>query len=434
MKKENKVKNKEEAFIKKSTLKKIFIVCGSIILIELLMILIIYLKNESKINYIDTLYNIGLIDNEYYIGAGSSNYNNSKYNDKKTYTFYNENISKKENIIAEQAKFVKYDLDLNVLWEKTFTCDYDSTFYDVIKVSDGFIAVGSYIYEEKQISLKTRDGLIVKYDNDGNFKWFKNYQILGDTEFYKVIDVSDGFIAVGQSIYENNEIGNHDIGGGIIVKYDYEGNIIWKNNFGGNKSGSFNDIVSVKDGYIVVGKDGANYGLIAKFDLKGERVWAYSTYNLYVTNYSGFNAVKLYNNELYIASSVNVSDNKDEEGNPIYSFDACIYVYNLNGKYVRKYTYSGSKDEQFTNVIVNENEVVGIGYTFSSDVYDNETGMVVRFENDGKMKKSEYVGGNNHDMLTSIIMDHEDNYLVIGYSNSFGNKKDFDVLLKKITK
>ena len=48
--------------------------------------------------------------------------------------------------------------------------------------------------------------------------------------------------------------------------FDYNGEVVWKNNFGGNKSGSFNDIVVVSDGYIVCGKDGANYGLIVKFD------------------------------------------------------------------------------------------------------------------------------------------------------------------------
>ena len=73
------------------------------------------------------------------------------------------------------------------------------------------------------------------------------------------------------------EIGNHDTGGGIIIKYDYDGNIIWTNNFGGNKSGIFNDIVKVDDGYICVGKDAYNYGMIVKFNLNGK--------NYYIINF-----------------------------------------------------------------------------------------------------------------------------------------------------
>ena len=78
------------------------------------------------------------------------------------------------------------------------------------RVDDGYIAVGSYVYEEKQLSINTRDGLIVKYDFDGNVLWSKNYQVLGDTEFKKILVLEDGFLVVGQSIYENLEIGNHD--------------------------------------------------------------------------------------------------------------------------------------------------------------------------------------------------------------------------------
>ena len=445
MKKDKKIKKEKSSVFQNKIFKKIAIVCISVVLIELLIMLIMYIKNENKISYIDTVYNMHLVDNKYYLEAGSSNFRYSKYNKKKVYKYENAEVSKGyENIVAEQAKLVKYDLEFNTLWEKTFECDYDATFYDAVAVSDGIIAVGSYIYKVDQIALKTRDGLIVKYDDDGNFKWFKNYQILGDTEFYRVIDVSDGIIAIGQSIYENNEIGNHDNGGGIIVKYDYEGNVIWKNNFGGNKSGSFNDIVVVKDGYIVCGKDGANYGLIAKFSLKGDRVWQYSTYNqnktdnLHITNNTGFNAMKLYNNELYIASSINTSDKQDEEGNPIYSFDACIYVYNLNGTFVRKYTYGGQRDDQFTNVEVGEDYIIVIGYTISNELFDNvtdkETGIIVKFSTKDKDVKAEYFGGTNRDLLTTIIQDKDGNYLVSGFSNSFGNKKDFEIITKKVEK
>ena len=247
-------------------LKIVFIIAACIVVIELIVMLIMYFRNESKINYLDTINDISLIDNSYYLGAGSSNFNGSKFNDKKTYKLYtDESKSDYRKIIAEQAKLVKYDKDMDVVWEKTFDTEYDSTFYDAVNVTDGYIAVGSYIYEYEQIDLRIRDGLIVKYDNDGNVKWFKNYQILGDTEFYKVIDVSDGVIAIGQSIYENMEIGNHINGGGIILRYSKDGELLAKNNFGGNKSGVFNDIVEVEDGYIVCGRDATNYGIVAKF-------------------------------------------------------------------------------------------------------------------------------------------------------------------------
>lgn len=420
---------------KMKIIKNIAIICVCLIIFELFIMLIMYFKNESDIKYLDTVNNISLIDNKYYLEAGSSNFRYSKYNDKKVYKFYNKENKKDERIIAEQAKLVKYDLNMNVIWEKTFDCDYDSTYFDAINVSDGIIAVGSYIYKYDQIELRTRDGLIVKYDNDGNIKWFKNYQVLGDTEFYRVIDVSDGLIAIGQSIYENMEIGNHDTGGGIIVKFDYEGNIVWKNNFGGNKSGSFNDIVVVNDGYIVCGKDGSNYGLIAKFDKKGELKWHYNTLHLIETDSLGFNAMELYDNKLYIASSANVSDEKDENNNPIYKFDAAIFVYDLNGKYVGRYKFGSDGEECFNNLIIDDNSIIAIGYTTSKDMFkgiDKQTGIIVKFDLKGKELDKTFFGGLNNDVLTTIIKDKDNNYLIGGYSNSFGNEKDIIVYYKRI--
>lgn len=417
-------KPKEKKMLK--TLKMVAIVAISVIAIELIIMLIMYFNNEKKINYLDTINNISLIDNEYYLAAGSSNFRNSKYNKKKVYKYYNDEVKAGfEKIVAEQAKLVKYDSNMKVVWEKTFDAKYDSTFYDAIKVEDGIVAVGSYIYDYSQIELRTRDGLIVKYDDNGKVQWFKNHQILGDTEFYKVIDVNDGIIAVGQSIYENMEIGNHDNGGGIIVKFDYDGNVVWENNFGGNKSGSFNDIVVVNDGYIVCGKDGANYGLIAKFSKTGEIKWHYSTLDVAITDNLGFNAIELYDNKLYIASSINYSDEKDEKGNPIYQFKGCIFVYNLNGKCIKK--YRSSNTDSFSDLIVSSNGITAIGYTTVSNEeknYANQTGGIVKFDLEGKEIVSDNWGGANFDVLTSII-DNNDNYLVVGYSNSFGNKKDF---------
>lgn len=429
-------KSKKEKKLKKilnyQTLKKVCIFAGGIIILELIAIGIMYLRNEQKISYIDTINDAKLVD-DYYLIAGSSNFHDSKFNKKETYRYTSSDGKfKNSKIIKEQAKLTKYDTDLNIIWEKTFNGDYDSTFYDAIKVSDGYIAVGSYIYEYDQIELEVRDGLIVKYSDKGNVEWFKNYQILGDTEFYKVIDVNDGFIAIGQSIYENMELGNHTTGGGIIVKYDYDGNIVWKNNYGGNKSGNFNDIVVVKDGYIVCGKDGANYGLIVKFDKQGQIKWHYSTLDIAITDSKGFNAMVLYDNKLYIASSINYSDEKNDKGEPIYKFKGCVYVYDLNGKCLKKYRSNDS--ERLTDLLVDKNGITSVGYITNEEEKEPiQIGTIVKLSLTGEEVISENYGGPNHAFLTTLI-ENKNNYLFFGHSNSFGNKKDFTPIIKNISK
>lgn len=441
IKKDKKDKNIDSISFKRKA-KLIGLLCLTIVGIELIVMLVMHITRENKLTYIDAYYNISNVDDSYYIAAGSSNFKHSRYNEMKTYEYKNDKET--QTIYAEKAKLVKLDKELNVIFEKTFVSDYDSCFYDVSKVSDGFIAVGSYVYEEKQLSLNTRDGLIAKYDLDGNFLWSKNYQVLGDTEFKRILVVDDGFIAIGQSIYENMEIGNHQNGGGIIVKYDFDGNIIWSNNFGGNKSGIFESIVMVTDGYIVCGKDASNYGMLVKFDKEGNRLWVKNYAN---TDAVGFTDIKLKDDKLYIASSYNVSNEKNEEGKTLFKYDACIFIYDLNGELLDKITLGGNNDDRFNSLILLDNKIVTVGYTKSSDIKldglkykENMTeSFIIEYDYDGKMLNHKVYGGTKNDILNDIIVAIPDtastinnttDYIVVGYSNSRhglfnGNNKDY---------
>lgn len=442
IKKDKKNKKEIDSISFKRKAKLIGLLCLTIVSIELIVMLIMHIVREDKLTYIDAYYNISSVDNSYYIVAGSSNFKHSRYNEMKTYEYKNDKAT--QTIYAEKAKLVKLDKELNVVFEKTFDSDYDSCFYDVSKVSDGFIAVGSYVYEEKQLSLNTRDGLIAKYDLDGNFLWSKNYQVLGDTEFKKILVVDDGFIVVGQSIYENMEIGNHQNGGGIIVKYDFDGNFVWTNNFGGNKSGIFESIVAVEDGYIVGGKDASNYGMLVKFDKVGNRIWVKNYAN---TDTIGFSDILVKDDKLYIASSYNSSTEKDKDDKTIFKYDACIFVYDLNGELINQITLAGSSDDRFNSLVLLDDRIVAVGYTKSNDIKldglkykkDMTESFIIEYDYDGKILKSKVYGGSKNDVLNDIILAIPDtvneinktnDYITVGYSNSRhglfkGNGKDY---------
>ena len=144
------------------------------------------------------------------------------------------------------------------------------------------------------------------------------------------------------------------------------------NNFGGNKSGIFNDVVALDDGYIAVGKDALNYGMIVKFDNDGNR--------LFVKNYEytdpiGMSDVELKDDKLYIASSYNTSEEKDEEGNIIYQYDACIFVYDLNGELLDIYSLGGDLEDRFNSLLLLDDKIVAIGYTKSSDIELNDLNL-----------------------------------------------------------
>lgn len=438
----NKEKQEQKDFNKKMKLiKKIIFIGLGIVILELIIMLGTYIYREFNINYQDGLNDIKMIDDGY-IGAGYSNFRNSDFVSKRTYSHTIEETGEKENIIASQARIVKYDKNMDIVWERTAPGEYDSTFYNVIKVNDGYVAVGSFVYEYEQIDLNIRDGLIVKYDLNGNMLWHKNYQVLGDTEFYKVIESDGNYIVVGQSIYENMELGNHITGGGIILKYSPSGELLAKNNYGGNKSGMFNDIEEVSDGYIVCGRDAANYGIVVKFKKDFDRakddnniitksiVWNRTFSN---TDTAGFTDLLIKDNKIYLSGAVSSSDTKDEEGNPIYVNDAGIVVYDTKGKYLNKYTFGGSGNERYNSMILDNDNIIVVGVTDSSDIdienypeYKTTTGIMVKYDLEGNIVAKTYIGGEKEDQLSRIIKIDNNKCLVTGTTNSIKGLFGYD--------
>ena len=356
--------------MKKGLIKKVVIGCLFVIALELIIMLIIKISRERSINHVD-LVNDLIEVSDGYISVGISDFDSSKTIDKKIYEYTDSTTNKKINMIANQARIAKLDKDMNLLWENTIKNKYDSTFYSVLEVQDGIIAVGSLVGKYEQIEVNTRDALIVKYDLSGNILWYKTYSVLSDTEFYKVIDDGDGnLVVIGQSIYENMELGNHTTGGGIIVRYDKDGNLLAHNNYGGNKSGSFNDIIKVSDGYLVCGKDAVNYGILVRFkkdfnrddkdtNLISKKVLWQRTYSN--TDNIGFTRMVLSDKTIYVAGSINVSNEKDKDGNTLFKYDAGIVLYNTSGKYLGKYSIENDVHHRFNSILYSDNKLLLTG-------------------------------------------------------------------------
>ena len=379
-------KNKNTKLIKKA-----IIICLVIVLIEIIAMFVIKVLRERNIDHVDTINDL-IETSDGYIAVGISDFNDSKTVDKITYEYTDSITKDKSNIIANQARIAKYDKKMNLVWESTFNNKYDTSFYSVLKVSDGYIAVGSMISKYEQIEANTRDALIVKYDELGKVIWYKTYHVLSDTEFYKIIDDGDdNFVVIGQSIYENMEMGSHITGGGIIVRYDKDGNVLAHNNYGGNKSGSFNDIIKVNDGYIICGKDATNYGILIKFKKDFNRdekdtnlitkslLWQRTYSN---TDDIGFSAMVLKDNIIYVVGAINVSNEKDKDGNQVFKYDAGIVLYNTSGKYLGKYSLGEDTYHRFNSAVLLEDNLLLTGLLDINGIYKGkkEDSMIYKFD------------------------------------------------------
>lgn len=416
---------KESLFSKNG--KKVLIVaaviCGLIILLEFSYFLYQKISLNARSVYYDSLNSI-VVDNTSIVAVGSSNFKYSKYHN------YTGGL--------EKAKLIKYDEKGKIIFEKMYDRGINTVFSSILNVDDGYIVVGSGVFSKEEEESEGREAFIIKYDKDGNIVWEKYYQVVTNTSFNKVIAVNDGYVAIGQSIYANMEMGNHTTGGGIIVKYDKDGNEIWCNNHGGMKSGNFNDIVEVNGDLYVVGKDATDSANLVKFNANGEYEW-HKNYSY--TDGIGFSGIAYLNNYLYVVGSKKIlpDDVNDEDNRDTTNTDGLLVKYDLNGKKVFEKVFGGSNYERYNSIIAHRSNLYVVGHTTSDDigfkvVTDGKlmTGLVVCYDEDGNINKKEIFGGSHNDNLTDIVTDGGSLYIT-GYSNSndgnivtsYDNGKDY---------
>ena len=391
---------------------RILIVVGIVCLLIILLEALLFINHRTNANsnsvYHDSYNSISVRDNSIVL-VGSSDFKYSKEND------YTSNT---------KGKLIKYDERGNIVFEKKYDKAISSTFNDVKEVSDGYIVVGTGIFSEEEKKNEGREAFIIKYSKDGEIVWEKYYQVLTNTGYNRVIEVSDGYIAIGQSIYANMEIGNHTTGGGIIVKYDRDGNEMWHNNHGGTKSGNFNGIVEVNGDLYIAGKDAADSGNIVKYNRDGEYQW-HKNYS-YTDSY-GLSDIAYLDGSLYVVGSKKVFDHEITEKDDRYTnnTDAVLIKYDLDGNIQFEKTFGGSGYERYNRIISSHNNFYVIGHICSKDAGlkiitdkdDEMTGLVVRYDINGNLLKKEPFGGSNNDNLTGIATDGTSFYIA-GYSNS----------------
>ncbi len=170
-----------------------------------------YNKNKEKV--FDKLYNVGF-NSKFYgvINDGSDivavgSYEKDEYESELSHT---------------KALIVKYDENGDIIFENDFKILDVSKFTNIKKVDDGYIVTGQSISNEKNKSNNDGGAILVKYDLDGNLLWSKTY---GDRKsaIFNDLLIKDSYIyTVG--LLKNNigVICKFDLDGNFISYNDYK--------------------------------------------------------------------------------------------------------------------------------------------------------------------------------------------------------------------
>jgi prepilin-type N-terminal cleavage/methylation domain-containing protein len=345
-------------------------------------------------------------------------------------------IRKQDDVSQSDAIIVKYGFDGNMIWKKTFGGEYDDYFNSIINVSDGVIAAG-YSYSESMdmagLNKGSSDGIIVKYDLDGNVVWKKTFGGTGDETFYKIINVTDGYIAVGEGSSNDLDLAGLNKGGwdAIIVKYDLNGNVSWKKTFGGTGWDTYYAVASQANGYIAVGHGASangdltglsNYGaIIVKYDLNGNIVWkkTYGSGSIY--NYF-MGVVDTTDGCITVGS--NVTTTGDLAGLNKGGADATVVKYDLNGNIVWKKNFGGSGYDWFESIYSTAGGYIAIGNSTSNDynLRDLNKGKndatIAKYDTNGNIVWNKNYGGSSDDYFNSLV-EVGNNFIIVGKSWSY---------------
>ena len=191
------------------------------------------------------------------------------------------------------------------------------------------------------------DGIIVKYDINGNVVWKKNFGGSSEDYFYSVTATTDGYIVGGYSYINSTgdwsgitKKGSVDM---IIVKYDSNGNVLWKKNIGGSGYNYAYSVIATNDSYGVVGNTNSTGG----YDFAG------------LTNHGGYDGV------IFIESS-----NPITSVTPLYNSSFGIYngtqqltqLSQTAGTYIVKAKYLNTTTTPLNTTIIiavyNDNKII----------------------------------------------------------------------------
>lgn len=303
---------------------------------------------------------------------------------------------------SSDAVIVKYSKSGDVIWKKSFGGNGTEKLNSIKLSNTGeFIAVGSYASTdiENFENNGSSDALIIKGDNNGNILWKSS---LGGTLSEEFLDIditsNEEYIAVGnfysQNIDDITKQGTSPIMPDcIIVKFDRNGNVLWKKSYGDINYDIYETIVVTSNNeYIALGyitpleitNDMKKYGLqdalIVKYNSDGEIVFKN---NWGGAKIEGYISSALTNDNKIIA--VGESNSEDIEGiEKIGGYDAIIQEYDTNGNLIIQRTYGGTSNELFVDVFIKNNEIVVVGNSMSSDIdgirnYGKEDALIVKY-------------------------------------------------------
>ncbi|NCU36728.1 T9SS type A sorting domain-containing protein [Candidatus Falkowbacteria bacterium] len=306
-----------------------------------------------------------------------------------------------------------------LLWEKTYPGVYTDLVRQVMPASDGgFVIIG----ESDSFGPGIISTRLIKCDSTGNLQWDKSY---GGASFdfpFSVEETADqGYIIAtySNSFYpEGNNL--------RLIKTDSEGDTLWTS-IVPNSNGCILQLAgSIKQtpdqGYLLAGycwqDSHCNQIALFKTDNAGTLEW-FKFYGGASDDYGA--TIQATNDGNYILSGYTFS-----YGNGL--CDGYLIKINPQGDTIWTSVVGGTNYDSYRFVRpTKDGGYIAVGSTQSYGF--GEQGFVVKVDGDGVMEWAANVGGNQNEGFEGVVENDNQEYLITGTTNSYGNgQHDFMIV------
>lgn len=270
----------------------------------------------------------------------------------------------------------------------------------------------------------SRDFCLIRYDDEGEVIFTKEYAKEGDDIcFWGIECVDGGYALCGQS--GNSDGSPADI---MLIRTDSVGNELWRQFYGGASWEGGADVVEISDGGFLLLGWTRSFGLserdfyLVRTDELGNEFW-YETYG--DSNFdSGVAIESLDDGNLLLAGYRNLSNKRQ----------AYLYKVNQSGDVIWEQEYGDSQStEEFRGVVELDNgDLVGVGlFDENSQTGSNNQGLLVRTDSEGNQKWLRTYDRNvQTDFFLSALPTDDGGFLLSGQSSNFDNFTQDAWLLK----
>lgn len=308
----------------------------------------------------------------------------------------------------------------DTLWTRAFGSPFSDSYASALETGDNNFIVAY----TRGLTTGNADISLVKIDSNGDTLWTKSHGSMTVDGCYDVQQTNDsGFVIIG---WTYSGAGGADV---YMIKTDANGDTLWSRTYGGPEDDYGYSIQCTNDqGYIIGGYtnsfgSGDYDSYIIKTDMHGDTLWT----RVLGGNFDDF-GYSVYEtpdtNYLLVGATWSFGPGTPDNSN-VY-----LIKYNTAGDTVWTKTYGGIANERIysiTQTIDNDYIIAGYTNSYGAGGYDI---YVLKIDNNGDTLWTTTYGATDYDQGFSIIQTSDHGYLIAGSTLSFG-AGEYDVLLIK---